>query len=93
MTFKELYEYVEDVDYMAVDILETGEYEADESAFRRMITTRQEEVLETAVDLGYYHEPRQASLADISEVVGIAPGTVGEHLRKVEERVFSEIVH
>jgi predicted DNA binding protein len=91
--FRRLYEYVEDTEYMTVEVLETGDYEANESSFSRMITSRQEEILETAVDLGYYNEPRQASLEDISEVVGITPGTVGEHLRKVEERVFNELVH
>lgn len=91
--FRKLYEYVENIEHMSVDILETGDYEANGSSFSRMITARQEEILETAVDLGYYCEPRQASLEDISEVVGITPGTVGEHLRKVEERVFSEIVY
>ncbi|SEN53211.1 HTH DNA binding domain-containing protein [Halorientalis persicus] len=90
--FSTLYEYAEEADYMTVDVLETGEYETDGTSFSRVITSRQEEVIETAVDLGYYSEPRQASLEDISEVVGIAPGTVGEHLRKAEERVFSEIV-
>jgi predicted DNA binding protein len=91
-TFRKLYEYVEEVDYMTVDVLETGDYEAGGSSFSRMITSRQEEVLEAAVELGYYSEPRQASLEDISDVVGITPGTAGEHLRKVEERVFGEIV-
>lgn len=91
--FKELYDTVEGVEYTEVEILETGDYEANEPSLNRMITSRQKEVLEAAVDLGYYSEPRQGSLEDIAEVVGIAPGTVGEHLRKVEERVFSEMVH
>lgn len=91
--FRKLYESIEEAEYVTVDILETGDYEADSSSFSRMITSRQEEVLETAVDLGYYSNPRQASLEDISEIVGITPGTVGEHLRKVEARVFDEIVH
>lgn len=90
--FKQLYETVDGVEYAEVEILETGDYETQEPSFTRMITSRQEEVLEAAVDLGYYSEPRQGSLEDIAEVVGIAPGTVGEHLRKVEERVFSEMV-
>jgi len=92
-TFRDLFEYVEAVDSITVDILNMGDYEVNRSSFSRILTARQEEVLEAAVDLGYYSEPRQASLEDIGEVVGIAPGTVGEHLRKVEERVFSEIVH
>ena len=90
--FTKLYNWVENTDYVAIDILETGDYDTDGSSFNRMLTSRQEEVLETAVDLGYYSEPRDASLEDISEVEGITPGTVGEHLRKAEERVFGEIV-
>jgi predicted DNA binding protein len=92
-TFKKLSGYAEEVESVTFDILDIGDFEADESSFSRIITPRQEEVLEAAVDVGYYREPRQASLEDISEVVGITPGTVGEHLRKVEERVFTEIVH
>jgi hypothetical protein len=91
--FKKLYDHVKNTEYINIDIIETGDCETNGKSFNRMLTSRQEEVLETAVDLGYYSEPRQASLEDISEVVGIAPGTVGEHLRKVEERVFSEIAH
>lgn len=92
-TFRKLSGYAEEVDSVTFDILDMGDFETNESPFSRIITPRQEEVLEAAVDVGYYREPRQASLEDISEVVGIAPGTVGEHLRKVEERVFAEIVH
>jgi len=91
-TFRTLSEYVDEMDSIAVEIVEMGDYEADDSTFSRMLTSRQEEVLEVAVDLGYYSDPRQASLEDVGEAVGIAPGTAGEHLRKVEERVFSEIV-
>ncbi|MFC6827053.1 helix-turn-helix domain-containing protein [Halopelagius fulvigenes] len=91
--FNKLYEYTEETEKFEFDILKIGDYEADESSVNRIITDRQEEVLEAAVDLGYYNEPRQASLEDIGEIVGISPGTVGEHLRKVEERVFTELVH
>ncbi len=69
-----------------------GEYEAGDSPFGRMLTARQEEVLEAAVDLGYYSEPRRASLENVGAAVGVSPGTVGEHLRKVEARVFREMV-
>lgn len=92
-TFRKLYEYADDVEGLTFDVLKMGEYQADESSFDRTITPRQEEVLEAAVDLGYYSEPRQASLEDIGEVIGISAGTVGEHLRKAEERVFTELVH
>lgn len=91
-TFNKLYEYAEGMDQFSFEILRTGEYDADGSYLNRLLTPRQEEVLETAVDLGYYTEPRQASLEDIANVSNISPGTVGEHLRKAEERVFKELV-
>ena len=91
-TFQTLSGYVEELDSMTVEVLEMGEYEADDSTFGRLLTTRQEEVLEAAVELGYYNDPRRASLEAVGEAVGIAPGTAGEHLRKVEQRVFREIV-
>ncbi|WP_135822082.1 helix-turn-helix domain-containing protein [Halostella litorea] len=90
--FRDLFEYAEGTESIGFEVLETGEYEADGSSLRGTITSRQEEVLEAAVDLGYYREPRQASLADVGDAVGISPATVGEHLRKVEERVFRGIV-
>jgi hypothetical protein len=91
-TFRKLFDHAEEVESVTFDILDMGEYEVDESSFVRVLTARQEEVLETAVELGYYSEPRRASLDDISDAIGIAAGTVGEHLRKIEQRVFSEIV-
>lgn len=91
-TFSKLYEYADKMEQLSFDILKMGDYDAEKSSFNRMITSRQEEVLETAVDLGYYRDPRQASLEEIGEAVGISPGTVGEHLRKAEERVFTELV-
>ncbi|WP_049972696.1 helix-turn-helix domain-containing protein [Haladaptatus cibarius] len=92
-TFRRLYEYAEEKGQFAFEILKMGDYNANKSSLNRMVTARQKEVLEVAVDLGYYSEPRQVSLEDIGEVVGISSGTVGEHLRKAEERVFTELVH
>jgi hypothetical protein len=92
-TFREVADYIEAMESMTFDILDTGDFEAAKSSFSRLLTARQEEVLEAAVDLGYYSNPRQASLENVGAAVGISPGTVGEHLRKVEARVFGEIVH
>lgn len=91
-TFRKLSTYADETDSVAVEVLDMGDFETDESSFARLLTARQEEVLEAAVDLGYYSEPRQASLEDLAGVLGVSPGTVGEHLRKVEARVFGEIV-
>ncbi|EMA08366.1 helix-turn-helix domain-containing protein [Haloferax denitrificans] len=77
---------------VSVELLEMGDFEPDKSTFSRTLTPRQEEVLEAAVQLGYYDVPREASLRDVGEAVGITPSTAGEHLRKVEQRVFNELV-
>lgn len=75
-----------------VEVLETGSYAPDQHALTRLFTERQREVLEAAVDVGYYREPRRATHDDVAERVGLAPTTVGEHLRKIEHRVFAAIV-
>ena len=77
---------------VAFEVVETGTYDPDEASLTRLLTVRQQEVLEAAVEVGYYSEPRQATHDDVAESVGIAPTTAGEHLRKIEERVFGALV-
>lgn len=56
-----------------------------------LLTDRQREVLEIALDLGYYDIPRQATHRDIAEQLDLSVGTVGEHLQKIESRVFNNL--
>lgn len=88
--FAELFDDA-DAGFGSVELLDTGDFDPEESSFSRAFTARQEEVLAAAVELGYYREPRQATLEDVGDAVGIAPATAGEHLRKIEERVFTEL--
>ncbi|MEF8906286.1 MAG: helix-turn-helix domain-containing protein [Haloarculaceae archaeon] len=73
-------------------VLETGEHTPDLDDLFLSLTERQREVLEVAVDLGYYEDPRAATHEDVASEVDAAPSTVGEHLRKVESRVFAQLV-
>lgn len=82
----------DDTDAFDIEILETGEYHPDLDDLYLSLTQRQREVLDSAVELGYYENPREATHADIAETVDISPGTVGEHLRKIEMRVFSQLI-
>lgn len=91
-SFRRLFDEVGDDDSLAFDVVETGEYRPDEAAFARLLTARQREVLEAAVEAGYYEAPRRATLNDVAEAVGIASTTAGEHLRKVEARVLGALV-
>jgi predicted DNA binding protein len=91
-SFQELFQNVGKEESVAFEVVETGDYDPNGSLFTRLLTTRQREVLRTAVEMGYYKVPREATLEDIAEAVGIVPTTASEHLRKVEERVFGTLV-
>lgn len=52
------------------------------------LTDRQRDVVETAVELGYYDIPRSASQEDIAAELECAPSTIAEHLRKSEARIL-----
>jgi predicted DNA binding protein len=69
-----------------------GDYHPDTGELFSALTARQQEILEAAVELGYYEVPRQTTHETIAETVGLSAGTVGEHLRKVEGRVLSALV-
>lgn len=75
-----------------IEVLEIGTDEPESELFLRMLNTGQQEVLEVAVELGYYDDPREAKDETIAEEVGIAPTTVGSHLRTIEARVFEMLV-
>lgn len=58
------------------------------AAVEALLTDRQREVVETAVELGYYDIPRTASQEEIAIELDCAPSTTAEHLRKAESRVL-----
>lgn len=78
-------------DEVRLRLLRTGEYTPDGGELYAQLTTRQRQTLRTAVEAGYYEEPREVTYRDIAEELDIAPGTVGEHLRKAESAVFGSI--
>lgn len=81
-----------ETDAYDLTVLETGERTPETGDPFADLTGRQRDILDAAVRLGYYEDPREATHADVAERVGVAPSTVGEHLRKIESRVFSRFV-
>lgn len=85
---------VSSVDHPAVDItvLRKGEYEPRRRALFSVLTSRQQEVLQTAVELGYYDESQDAEYEDIADELGVSVSTVGHHIKKAESRILQEVV-
>ena len=75
-------------DGVGVELVEIGEYDPAARGPEALLTDRQLEVLDAAIGVGYYEEPREGTQADVAERVDIAPATVGEHLRRVEGTVL-----
>jgi predicted DNA binding protein len=90
-SFRALYGEAASMDAFDIEVVETGEYTPDADRLARTLTTRQQEIMQTAVDLGYYREPREARHEDIAAALDLSPSAVGKHLRRIEERVFDAL--
>ena len=79
-------------DGVEVEVVATGEYHPKAEDIFAQLTQRQQEILRTAVRMGYYENPREATHEDVADAVGLSPATVGEHLRKIESKVLKRLV-
>jgi predicted DNA binding protein len=79
-------------DGVDVELVSTGPYSPEAAGVFGDLTDRQREVLETALDMGYYETPRGATQAEVAGELDVEPGTVGKHLRAVESKVFAKYV-
>lgn len=79
-------------DGITVELEKLGSYEPEGERLLTRLTDRQREVAEIAVEMGYYDTPRKVTYDDIAEAVEVAPGTVGEILRKVESRLLNALL-
>lgn len=76
---------------MQVTVEKTGQYRPGRQRVFTELTDRQQEILLTALAMGYYEDPRQTTYGEIAEEVGCTATTVGEHLRKIERYVLMEV--
>jgi DNA-binding CsgD family transcriptional regulator len=70
------------------DLQRLGDYQGQPRALEAL-TDRQQEVLRTAYDLGYFEVPKQASIEDIAGELGVDPSTVAEHLQRAERNLVT----
>lgn len=76
---------------VGVELVELTAYEPASDRPEALLTDRQLQVLDAAIEIGYYEEPRRGTQADVAEAVGLAPATVGEHLRRIEATVLRSL--
>lgn len=76
-----------------VTIEEIGEYDRPNARVTGALTDRQFEVLQTALDLGYFEVPREASLAELAAELGCAKSTVSVTLRKAQATIVSRVAN
>lgn len=72
-----------------VSIEQLGSYDPTTGRPFTDLTDRQREVLQTAIETGYYDVPRNITHEDIAEKLDCTPGTVGQHLRRIESKIMS----
>lgn len=90
---EELRERVRETRELAtVDVRRVEEYDPASGQSFRELTDRQQEVLETAVELGYYDAPRGATHEDIAAELDCSTSVVGQHLRRVERDLLTGAV-
>jgi DNA-binding NarL/FixJ family response regulator len=86
-------EAINDVpDGLTLKFLSTGEYDPEAPESDSQLTERQREILRTAVEMGYYEEPRETNYQEMADELELSSGTVGEHLRKIESAVLKRLV-
>ena len=56
----------------------------------KALTSKQEKVLKTALELGFYEYPKKASTEDLSKVLGVSTSTISEILRRAERKIITE---
>lgn len=78
-------------DAIDVEIEGLGSYDPTAGGAFGSLTDRQREVLHTAVEAGYYEVPRRVTYEEIADQLGCSAGAVGQHLRRIEAAIMSEV--
>ncbi|THE63235.1 helix-turn-helix domain-containing protein [Salinadaptatus halalkaliphilus] len=56
------------------------------------LTDRQQEVIQTAYDKGFYEVPREVTTEEIAVELELDPSTVAEHLQRAERNILSQFL-
>lgn len=71
-----------------LSIKRIGRFETRDEAASLLID-KQAALLALAIEVGYYEVPRKTTQRALADRVGVAPGTVGDRLQRIERRVMT----
>ncbi|WP_137290854.1 helix-turn-helix domain-containing protein [Natronorubrum halophilum] len=69
----------------------TGQPNIDHRGLERL-TERQRQVLELAVDAGYFERPRRHNTSELAAMLDISRATVTQHLRAAQSKLFDDLL-
>lgn len=55
------------------------------------LTVKQREAVQTAVEMGYYDRPRNASLGDLADSLGVTRSALSQRLNAVESKLITDL--
>jgi len=58
-----------------------------------LLTGRQEEIIHTAIEKGYYNYPKNITIKELALMFDISPSTLGEIIQRGEKKIISEYFH
>lgn len=76
---------------MFPDLRRITSYNGVEQSLGRL-TDRQQEVIRTAYDMGFYEVPRETSTEAVAAELELDPSTVAEHLQRAERNLLSQLL-
>lgn len=81
------------VDTSEIDIRvdRIGKYTHDATEHALDLTDRELRAIRTAVDIGHYENPREATYDDLANELECSTGTIGHHLRNAEAKLMQHM--
>ncbi len=65
----------------------------DENVAPEELTDRQRQVLELAIEAGYFERPRHNNTSELADALGISRATFTQHLRAAQRKLFARGLH
>jgi hypothetical protein len=79
-------------DPIEVTVEQVGSMRSTPGLLETVLSDRQREAVEAALDAGYYEVPREASQEVVAKRIGCSPSTAAEHLQKAETKVLKAVL-